>query len=165
MTNEAFGGSQGGNAAEDTTASLSASPSVVNGAAGSNDGEDIMSAFNDQDPFGKKFESSVNLGDMTSTAFASSPSAPELSALEEGNLKEGGASTSIGGSTSEIDKLLHSGYSLGLPSSGETSNINGGESMNSGAVAAGKNEHHIGDTKGGIGTKIENVQGNSFLDH
>ena len=116
------------------------------GGTGSNDGEDIMSAFN-EDPFGKKFESSVNLGDTTSTSFASSPAGTsDLSGLMNG-LK--------GGSSSEIDKLLNSGYSLGLPSSDGSSSIfaNGANGI------GGKNVHHTGDTKEGIGTKIENVQG------
>lgn len=123
-------------------------PTTVIGGAGSNDGEDIMSAFNDQDPFGKKFESSVNLGDTTSTAYASSPSsAATTTDLTSLTGLKGGISA-----TSEIDKLLNSGYSLGLPSSdGSTSSILGGGS---------KNVHHTGDTKEGIGTKMENVQGN-----
>ena len=139
----------GGQATGDTS-----SPTTVIGGAGSNDGEDIMSAFNDQDPFGKKFESSVNLGDTTSTAYASSPSSSattnDLTSLT--GLK-GGA-----GTTSEIDKLLNSGYSLGLPSSDDsTSSILGGSN-----TPGLKNVHHIGDTKEGIGSKVENVQGKSI---
>ena len=113
-----------------------------------------MSAFNDQDPFGKKFESSVNLGDTTSTAYASSPSSSattnDLTSLT--GLK-GGA-----GTASEIDKLLNSGYSLGLPSSDDsTSSILGGSN-----TPGLKNVHHIGDTKEGIGSKVENVQGKNI---
>ncbi|XP_066935905.1 putative lysozyme-like protein [Clytia hemisphaerica] len=104
-----------------------------NGGAG---GEDILSAFN-EDPLGKKFESSVNLGDSTSSSFASQPDFSSMDAFKGGN--------------SDIDKLLNSGYTMGDSSAGDAG------SRTKAQEQQGKHQTG-GDTKEDIGSKLEGVQ-------
>jgi len=131
---------------------ISASFVSNNGGTGTGS-DDLLSSFTD-DPFSKKFESSVNLGDSVS---------PSLTQTDLGSL-DGFKSNS------EFDKLLSDGYSMGFPDS--LSGLGSENGVGTGKVdaissesAIENNKHHTGDAKEGIGSKLEDVQGSSSVSY